>query len=63
MLFRSLDPATFALGRIADDIAYGLGVWSGCVTARTLAPLRPVIAWRPLRIDSLCSKPRKEPPT
>jgi mycofactocin system glycosyltransferase len=48
---RTLDPARFTLGRIADDIAYGLGVWSGCVTARTLAPLRPVIAWRPLRID------------
>ncbi len=48
---RTLDPARFTLGRIADDIAYGLGVWSGCVTARTLAPLTPVIAWRPLRID------------
>lgn len=61
---RTLDPATFTLGRIADDIAYGLGVWSGCVTARTLAPLRPVIAWRPLEIDPLGRKPRsKEPPT
>lgn len=49
---RTLDPATFALGRIADDIAYGLGVWSGCVAARTVAPLLPVIAWRPVRIDS-----------
>jgi len=48
---RTLDPATFTLARIADDIAYGLGVWSGCVNGRTLAPLRPVIAWRHLRID------------
>lgn len=56
---RTLNPAAFALGRIADDIAYGLGVWSGCAAARTLAPLRPVIAWRPLRIDPL----RKGPPT
>ena len=52
---RTLDPATFTLGRIADDAAYGLGVWAGCVAARTFAPLRPVIAWRPLRIE------RKEP--
>ena len=48
---RTLDPARFTLGRIADDIAYGFGVWSGCVTTRTLAPLAPVIAWRHLRID------------
>ena len=58
---RRLDPATFTLGRIADDIAYGLGVWSGCVAARTVAPLRPLIAWHPLRIDSLRGKPREEP--
>jgi mycofactocin glycosyltransferase len=48
---RTLDPVTFALGRIADDIAYGLGVWSGCITVRTFAPLRPLVAWRPLRIE------------
>jgi mycofactocin glycosyltransferase len=48
---RTLDPARFTLGRIGDDIAYGLGVWSGCVAERTLAPLLPVIVWRPLRID------------
>ncbi|HET9896910.1 MAG TPA: mycofactocin biosynthesis glycosyltransferase MftF [Streptosporangiaceae bacterium] len=57
---RALDPARFTLGRIADDLAYGLGVWSGCVAARTLAPLRPVIAWRPLRIDPAA---RKGPPS
>ncbi len=49
---RTLDPARFALGRIADDIAYGLGVWSGCVCERTTAPVRPVIGWRRLRIDA-----------
>ena len=48
---RSLDPARFVLGRLADDIAYGLGVWSGCLAQRTAVPLRPVIARRPLRID------------
>ncbi len=48
---RTLDPARFTLGRIADDIAYGAGVWTGCLANRTFAPLRPVVAWRPLRID------------
>jgi len=40
-----------ALGRIADDIAYGLGVWSGCISERTTAPVRPAIGWRRLRYD------------
>jgi cellulose synthase/poly-beta-1,6-N-acetylglucosamine synthase-like glycosyltransferase len=62
---RAQDPASFTIARMADDIAYGLGVWSGCVAWRTLAPLRPVIAWRPLRIDpaSAAAKPEREPPS
>ena len=48
---RKLDPVRFTLGRIADDVAYGAGVWSGCLARRTLSPLRPVVAWRSLRID------------
>lgn len=27
--------------RVLDDLAYGAGVWAGCVRARTSAPLRP----------------------
>jgi len=27
---------------VADDIAYGAGVWAGCVRERTLAPVLPV---------------------
>ncbi len=48
---RTLDPARFTIGRIADDIAYGTGVWSGCVSERTTEPVRPVIGWRRLRYD------------
>ncbi|NIJ13740.1 mycofactocin system glycosyltransferase [Saccharomonospora amisosensis] len=33
-------PAWLAL-RVADDLAYGAGVWAGCVRHRTLAPLLP----------------------
>jgi mycofactocin system glycosyltransferase len=46
----ALDPVRFALGRIADDVAYGFGVWAGCARERTLAPVKPAISWRPLRI-------------
>jgi hypothetical protein len=38
------------LGHVADDIAYGAGVWAGCVRERTLVPVRPRISWRPLRV-------------
>jgi hypothetical protein len=27
-------------------VAYGAGVWAGCVRERTLAPVVPRIAWR-----------------
>jgi mycofactocin glycosyltransferase len=46
----ALDPFRFVLGNFVDDVAYGAGVWSGCVQARTTAPIRPVISWRPIRI-------------
>jgi mycofactocin system glycosyltransferase len=36
-----IDPVRFAALAIADDIAYGAGVWAGCVRHRTTAPLRP----------------------
>ncbi|MGW0085251.1 mycofactocin biosynthesis glycosyltransferase MftF [Streptomyces sp. NPDC003393] len=46
------DPLRFVVGRLADDIAYGTGVIAGCLRHRTSAPLRPVMAWRPLRLES-----------
>jgi mycofactocin system glycosyltransferase len=46
---RSLDPVRYVLGQLADDAAYGAGVWAGALRARTLAPVCPAIAWRPLR--------------
>jgi mycofactocin glycosyltransferase len=49
---RTLDPARFTLARVADDVAYGLGVWVGCVAERTTAPVRPTIAWRQLRLEA-----------
>lgn len=33
---------SFLVARLADDLAYGTGVWVGSVRARTTGPLRPV---------------------
>jgi mycofactocin system glycosyltransferase len=41
-----MDPLRFTALHVADDAAYGAGVWAGCVRARTLVPLVPRIAWR-----------------
>lgn len=38
-----LDPASWLVLRIADDMAYGTGVIAGCVTERTLDPLVPAL--------------------
>ncbi|MGD1220700.1 mycofactocin biosynthesis glycosyltransferase MftF [Streptomyces krungchingensis] len=31
--------------RLADDVAYSLGVWRGCLRERTTEPLRPKLWW------------------
>jgi mycofactocin glycosyltransferase len=36
-----LDPATWSLLRLVDDVVYGAGVWAGCWHERSLAALRP----------------------
>jgi mycofactocin system glycosyltransferase len=46
-----LDPVRFTLARIADDICYGAGVWTGCLRERTLVPVKPVVSWRLLRLS------------
>ena len=43
-----LDPVRFTLGYLADEAAYGAGVYRGAVTERLAAPLLPRLAWRPL---------------
>jgi mycofactocin glycosyltransferase len=52
-----LDPARFSLGYLADEAAYGAGVYRGALAERTAAPLLPRIAWRPLPRPS-----RPQPP-
>jgi mycofactocin glycosyltransferase len=43
---RALDPVRYVALHVADDVAYGSGVWLGCLRARTLAPLLPRIELR-----------------
>ena len=43
---RGLDPIRWGALAIADDVAYGAGVWAGALRARTLAPLRPALSLR-----------------
>jgi hypothetical protein len=40
-----LDPFRWSLASIADDVAYGIGVWAGCIKARTIEPLLPSWQW------------------
>lgn len=38
-----LDPVRYISTRVADDLAYGTGLWWGCWQARTVRPLYPAI--------------------
>lgn len=42
----TLDPVRYAALHLADDLAYGAGVWFGCLRARTARPLVPHIVLR-----------------
>lgn len=41
----TLGPTPWIALRLLDDLAYGLGVWRGCVHHRTLAPICPRLWW------------------
>jgi mycofactocin glycosyltransferase len=36
-----LDPLRWTACSLADDLAYSVGVWRGCVRGRSLRALRP----------------------
>ncbi|HKY17018.1 MAG TPA: hypothetical protein VJM33_18975, partial [Microthrixaceae bacterium] len=38
---RNLDPARFVALSLADDVAYSVGVWKGCVRDRSIGALLP----------------------
>jgi mycofactocin system glycosyltransferase len=39
----ALDPLRWTVASVADDMAYGAGVWSGCLATRSLRPLLPTL--------------------
>jgi len=45
---------------LADQAAYGAGVYAGCLRERTTAPLRPTVAWQP--VAGLRRTPPGKPP-
>jgi len=45
---------------LADQAAYGAGVYAGCLRERTTAPLRPTVAWQPFA--GLRRTPPADPP-
>ncbi len=38
-----LDPVRWSVASVVDDMAYGAGVWSGCLRWRSLGPLLPAV--------------------
>jgi mycofactocin glycosyltransferase len=42
----TLDVLRYVGLHVADDVAYGVGVWAGCIEAATAIPLVPRIVWR-----------------
>jgi hypothetical protein len=38
-----LDPVRWSLASMADDAAYGMGVWQGCLATRSFGPLLPSV--------------------
>jgi GT2 family glycosyltransferase len=56
-----LNAAAFALGYLADEAAYGAGVYRGVLTERLLSPLLPAVAWRPLGKAPAATRPGVHP--
>ena len=40
-----LDLPRWVAASVADDVAYGAGVWTGCLRERTFGPLLPTLPW------------------
>jgi hypothetical protein len=53
-----LDPLRWTALRLADDVAYGAGVWAGCVRERSMAALRPDLTSWPGRRAAVEDQPQ-----
>ena len=57
----SLPAASFSLAYLADEAAYGAGVYRSVLTEKLLSPLLPVVAWRPLGKAPAATRPDAHP--
>jgi hypothetical protein len=48
-----LDPVRWVALSVVDDVAYGAGVWTGSVRARSFGPLIPAVRWSPVPAPDL----------
>jgi mycofactocin system glycosyltransferase len=44
---RAGDPVRFTASQLADQAAYGAGVYAGCVRERLISPVLPSVSWKP----------------
>jgi len=56
----ALDPVRWAAASIVDDVAYGAGVWSGCLRVGSFGPLVPAL--RVLSLIHIYAGGRVRPP-
>ena len=56
-----LPAAPFSLAYLADEAAYGAGVYRGVLAEKLLSPLLPVVAWRPLGKAPAATRPDDHP--
>jgi mycofactocin system glycosyltransferase len=57
----SMHATAFSVGYLADEMAYGAGVYRGAAAERLLSPLLPIVAWRPLGKAPAGSRPGVTP--
>jgi hypothetical protein len=58
---RSLDPVRYVLGHLADDVAYGTGVWAGCIRERRFDAIIPDLSNWPGRRPAVETAPQIAP--
>jgi mycofactocin glycosyltransferase len=58
----ALDPIRWALLSLADDAAYGFGVWVGCARERTVGPVMPTVMRREGAVTAIRTLASKVPP-
>jgi mycofactocin glycosyltransferase len=56
-----LDPVRWVALRLADDLAYGAGVWTGCAREGSVAALRPDLTSWPGRAPAVETTPGAQP--